>query len=268
MGENKKTKLAGSDLKGIKRNATVHDMDLSECGKYQELSGSWVIWMLISGIILTFKNLYSGIALIIISVIIFILYKRSSKNISATYFNIALNCINKDEMEKAKESLSKAVKIDPENKTAFVLLSSIYYKEGNYKDTIDNLLKSNVLEVPNSKYNYLIGTCYFNIDDYKNSIKHLNAVKYEDNDLMKHVRDSLLAKAYCLNEDFKQALKVFNRLLNVKDEFKGNLIEFNYYLGLTYLKLGELDKANKELTKVNNENSDYKDVKDLLGQLK
>lgn len=268
MGENKKTKLAGSDLKGIKRTVTVHDMDLSECGKYQELSGSWVIWMLISGIILTFKNLYSGIALIIISVIIFILYKRSSKNISATYFNIALNCINKDEMEKAKESLSKAVKIDPENKTAFVLLSSIYYKEGNYKDTIDNLLKSNVLEVPNSKYNYLIGTCYFNIDDYKNCIKHLNAVKYEDNDLMKHVRDLLLAKAYCLNEDYKQALKVFNRLLNVKDEFKGNLIEFNYYLGLTYLKLGELDKANKELTKVYNQNSEYKDVKDLLGQLK
>ena len=79
-------------------------MDLSECGKYQELNGSWVIWMLISGIILCFKNLYSGIALIVISVIIFFLYKRSPKNISATYFNIALDFINKDEMEKAKET--------------------------------------------------------------------------------------------------------------------------------------------------------------------
>lgn len=268
MGENKKTKLTVNDLNGTKRRATIHDMDLSECGKYQELSGSWVIWMLISGIILTFKNLYSGIALILISVVIFLLYKRSPKNISATYFNIALDYINKDEMEKAKESLSKAVDIDSENKTAFVLLSSIYYKEGNFKDTIENLLKSNVLEVPNSKYNYLIGICYFNIDDYKNCIKHLNTVKYENNDLMKHVRDVLLAKAYCLNEDYKQALKIFNRLLSVKDEFKGNLIEFNYFLGLTYLKVGEIDKANKELTKVYNENSEYKDIKILIEQLK
>ena len=88
----------------MKKIITAHDMDLSECGKYQELNGSWVIWMLISGIILCFKNLYGGIALIIISVIIFFLYKRSPKNISATYFNLALDCINKDEMEKAKDA--------------------------------------------------------------------------------------------------------------------------------------------------------------------
>lgn len=268
MGEDKKTKVIVNHLKGIKRNVMVHDIDLSECGKYQELSGSWVIWMLISGIILSFKNLYSGIALIIISAIIFLLYKRSPKNISATYFNLALDCISKDEMEKAKDSLSKAVNTDPNNKIAFVLLSSICYREGNYKETINNLLKSNVLEVQNSKYNYLIGACYFNIDDYKNSIKYLNSVKYEDNDLMKHVKDVLLAKAYCLNEDYKQALKVFNRISNIKDEFKGNLIEFNYFLGLTYLKLGELDKASKELTRVYKEDSKYRDVKNLIGQLK
>jgi len=84
---------------------------------------------------------------------------------------------------------------------------------------------------------------------------------------MKHVRDVLLAKAYCLNKDYKQALKIFNRLLSVNDEFKGNLIEFNYFLGLTYLKIGEIDKANKELTKVYNENNEYKDIKELIKQL-
>ena len=269
MQENKKIRPTLNNLKTNKRNMTVNEINLSECGKYQELNGSWVIWMLISGIILCFKNLYSGIALIIISVIIFIIYKRSNKNISATYFNLALDYISKDETGKAKESLYEAVKIDPENKVAYVLLASIYYKEANYKDTIDNLLKSNVLKAQNSKYNYLVGTCYFNIDDYENCIKYLNSVKYEDNDLMKYVRDVLLlAKAYCLNQEYKQALKVFNRVLNVKDEFKGKIIEFNYFLGLTYFKLGEIYKANQELKKVYDEDSEYRDIRNIIKDIK
>jgi tetratricopeptide (TPR) repeat protein len=264
MGENKKEKSTENSFKGNRKNITVHEIDLSECGKYQELNGSWVIWMLISGIILCFKNLYSGIALIAISIIIFLIYKRSNKNISATYFNLALDYINKDKMEDAKDMLGKAVQVNPENSLAYVLLSSIYYKEDNYKDTIDNLLKSNVLKVPHSKYNYLVGVCYFKIEDYKNSIKYLNTVKYEDENIMKYVRDVLLAKAYCLNEDYKQALKVFNRILYIQDDLKGNLIEFNYFLGLTYLKLGEKDKANVELTKVYKEDSNYRDIEILV----
>lgn len=264
MEENNKIKSIANGLKERKRNIQVQEMDLSECGKYQELNGGWVIWMLISGIILCFKNLYGGIALILISVIIFIIYKRNPKNISATYFNIALDCINKAEMEKAKEALVESVRIDTENKLAHVLLSSFYYKEGNYKETIENLLKSNVLKAENSKYNYLVGACYFNINDYENSIKYLNSVKYENNDLMKHVRDVLLAKAYCLNEEYKQALKVFNRVTTVDDGLKGDILEFNYFLGLTYLKLGETEKANKELKKVYEEDKEYRDIKNLL----
>ena len=267
MEEHNKTKSTENNSNRIKRNITVNDMDLSECGKYQELNGSWVIWMLISGIILCFKNLYGGIALIIISAIIFFLYKRSPGNISATYFNLALNCINKDDMEKSKEYLFEAVKIDPKNKVAYVLLSSIYYKEGNYKDTIDNILKSNVLKAENSKYNYLVGACYFNINDYENCIKYLNSVKYEDNNGMKYVRDVLLAKAYCLNEDYKQALKIFNRVVNASDEFKGNILEFNYFLGLTYLRLGENDKANRELKKVYTEDKEYRDIENLIKEI-
>lgn len=253
--------------KGSKRNITVQEMDLSECGKYQELNGSWVIWMLISGIILCFKNLYSGIALIAISIAIFIFYKSSPKNISATYFNLSLDNINRGEMNTAKENLRKSIEINPENSIAYVLLASIYYKEGNFRNTIDNLLKSNVLKVPNSKYNYLIGACYFNIEDYENSIKYLNAVKFEDNNLMKNVKDVLLAKAYCLNEQYKQALKVFKRLGNVKDELKGNLLEFNYFLGLTYLKLEEKIKARIELEKVYKQNSGFRDIQNLIDSL-
>jgi len=264
MEENNKIKSITNSLKERKKNIKVHEMDLSECGKYQELNGGWVIWMLISGIILCFKNLYGGIALILISVIIFIIYKRNPSNISATYFNIALDFINKAEMGKAKEALSASVRTNTENKLAYVLLSSIYYKEGNYKETLDNLLKSNVLKAENSKYNYLVGACYFNTYDYENSIKYLNSVKYENNDLMKHVRDVLLAKAYCLNEEYKQALKVFNRIVDIKDEFKGELIEFNYFLGLTYLKLGETEKANKELKKVYNQDNEYRDIRNLI----
>lgn len=263
-----KENINTADFKIKKRNITVQEMDLSQCGKYQELNGSWVIWMLISGIILCFKNLYGGITLIAISIIIFIFYKKSSQNVSATYFNLALSHITKGEMKNAEETLSKAVEINPENKAAYVLLSSIYYKEGNYKDTIENLLKSNVLEAENSKYNYLVGACYFNIKDYENCIKYLNTVKYEDTNLMKYVRDVLLAKAYCLNKQYKQALKVFNRVIKANDELKGSLIEFSYFLGLTYLNLGEKEKAGIELAKVYNEDNEYMDIKNLIEEVK
>lgn len=268
MEENKKTKSITNSLKERRSSITVTDMDLSECGRYQELNGGWVIWMLVSGVILSFKNLYSGIALIIISVIIFLIYKKSPKNVSATYFNMALDFISNNEMEKAKDVLLKSTAINSENQLAHVLLSSIYYKEGNFRETIDNLFKSNVLKVQNSKYNYLVGACYFNIEDYENCIKYLNFVKFENNDPMKHIKDVLLAKAYCLNEENKKAIKVFNRILNIDDALKGNLIEFNYFLGLTYLKLGESEKALKELKMVFDENSEYRDVKELIEQMK
>lgn len=260
MGEQKNSK-------GIKRNIRIQDMDLSECGKYQELNGSWVIWMLISGIILCFKNLYGGLALIAISVIIFFMYKRSPKNISATYYNLALDCISKDDMEKAKEALKEAIKYDKENKIAHILLSSIYYKEENYIETINNIINSKVLEVENSKYNYLVGTCYFNIDDYDNSIKYLHAVKYEKTNPMKYIRDTLLAKAHCLNKDYDNAYKIFNRISDINEEFKGDSIEYSYFSGLTYLKVGEKDKATKELRKVYEADNTYRDIENLIKEV-
>ena len=110
--------------------------------------------------------------------------------------------------------------------------------------------------------------CYFNIDDYNNCIKYLNAVKYEDNNDMKYVRDVLLAKTYCLNEEYKKANKIFNRVENVANEFKGNILEFNYFLGLTYLRLGENDKASKELKKVYKDDSTYRDIENLIKEIK
>jgi hypothetical protein len=57
MEDQNKRNSMESNSKGSKKKLTPHEMDLSECGKYQELNGSWVLWMLISGIILCFKNL-------------------------------------------------------------------------------------------------------------------------------------------------------------------------------------------------------------------
>ena len=59
----------------FKNNVLKIDVDLTECSNYQELAGSWVIWMFISGIILSIKNLEGGIFLMLVSVAIFLLYE-------------------------------------------------------------------------------------------------------------------------------------------------------------------------------------------------
>lgn len=84
---------------------------------------------------------------------------------------------------------------------------------------------------------------------------------------MKYIRDVLLAKVYCLNKQYKQALKAFNRVININDEYKGIIIEFNYFLGLTYLKLNEKEKASEMLKKVYEEDNQYLDIKNLIDQV-
>jgi len=244
------------------------DIDLTECSDYQELAGSWVIWMFISGIILCFKNLNGGIFLTLISIAIFLLYKKSPKNVSATYFNMSLDSIGKNEMNKAKELLQYAIKINPDNRQAYILLASIFYRENDYKKTIESIINSKVLDTEGSKYNYLVGRCYYMLKEYKTSIKYLNAVKYEDDDLMKHVKNILLGKAYCLNTDYKQAVKILKKEDDVLDELKGDLLEFNYLLGLAYFNLEEKEKAYEYLEKVYNKNKKYKDIEEKIMVLK
>lgn len=248
----------------VKNHTLIRDIDLTECSNYQELAGSWVIWMLISGIILCFKNLEGGIFLILISVAIFLLYKKNPKNISATYFNMALDSIGKNEMNKAKELLKDAVKINKQNKPAYILLSSIYYKENNYRNTIKSIENSNILNVEGSKYNYLVGRCYYMLHEYKYAIKYLNLVKYDDNDLMKHVKNILIGKAYCLNEDYKQAVKFLKKETDIPCELKGDLLEFDYLLGIAYLNLDKKDKAYNYLQNVYDKDTKYRDIEEKM----
>lgn len=144
------------------------------------MEGSWVIWMLILGIIFCFKNLYGGIFFILILVVIFILYKNCFKNVLVIYYNIVLEYIGKNDMNKVKEEFYDLIKFNLNNKVLYVLFLFIFYKERNFKKIIENLLNSGVFEVKNSKYNYFIGECYFNMYEYLNFIKYLKLVKYEE----------------------------------------------------------------------------------------
>nr|WP_321027139.1 CDC27 family protein [Clostridium neonatale] len=248
----------------FKNNVLKIDVDLTECSNYQELAGSWVIWMFISGIILSIKNLEGGIFLMLVSVAIFLLYKKSPKNTSATYFNMALDSIGKNEMNKAKEELNNAIKLNSENRQAYILLSSIYYKEKDYRNTVKTLEDSKVLTTEGSKYNYLVGSCYYMLNKYKEAIKYLNLVRYDDNDPMKHVKNILLGKAYCFNKDYKQAIKLLKREKDTSDELKGDLLEFDYLLGIAYLNLNDKNKAYEHFKIVYDKNKEYNDVEEKM----
>ena len=269
MEENKdkksaKEKLVG-DFKEKQKNLKLNQMDLSECSKYQELNGSWVIWLAISAIILCFKNLYGGIALLIASIIIFILYKKSPKNISATYFNLALDYIGNDNMDKAKDALKKAIEVNPKNNIAYILLASIYYRNGDCEQTIENLLKTDNIE--DSKYSFIVGECYFREEDYSNAIKYLNFVKYEKEDPMNEIKTVLLAKAYSFMKQYKKSINEFNKISNIKDQLKGDKNEFDYCLAVAYLNLGKKKKALDILKDIYKEDNNYKDVESLLKEI-
>ena len=166
-----------------------------------------------------------------------------------SYFNFALICSQKGNLDEASTNIQKALEINPSNYDGIILLSNIYKKQNKLKEALFSLkkaqkLRSNSYEIFNN-----MGNIYNSQGLHKKAISsYKKALKIEPNALV-----TLINLGLALNDkgDSLEAIKIFQKA--IKNDPKS---EFPYYfLANLYKKENNLDLAilnYKKALKINN----------------
>ena len=161
------------------------------------------------------------------------------------YYNNALEAINREDYEKARDILEIAIEIDAKNKKLNILLGDVYLK-----------LNEPIVA----------------ITQYENAFSPPNDITQDDIEKV-----FLLTKLYLKNKKLKKEIEFKDRIKKALTYYKKilNLLPMNEraLLGLSicYIKLEEFKEAKKYLEKIINNGKDYKYVesaKEILRQLK
>lgn len=134
---------------------------------------------------------------------------------------------SKEYLAQAKENINQALKIKNDYADANLLLSSIYEREGAIDSAIENEMRNKELYVGDPVINFRLGLLYYKKEAYQEA-----------------------------EQEFLQALKLNNKYANAR-----------YFLGLTYDKQGEKDKALEQLRLVQKDNQENDEVKKMIENL-
>lgn len=100
------------------------------------------------------------------------LEKAAQLNSAFNPFGIALNIgivhLNLDDAEKAIENLNKAIELDPKNPTAYHTRGLAHYAQEEYKEAVEDFLKSYDAN-PNQTTMFNLGMAYYKLNDKENA---------------------------------------------------------------------------------------------------
>ncbi|GIW21592.1 MAG: hypothetical protein KatS3mg068_0599 [Candidatus Sericytochromatia bacterium] len=144
----------------------------------------------------------------------------------------------KDYLLSIKE-LEKAIEIDNNNYYAYLYLGISYYQQGKYNESINQLEKAISLDIENknnSQAFYYIAKSYYNQGFTDLSILKLeDAIKIDEKNSEAFFE---LGKIYFEKQNIEKSIEYLNKSLLIK-----NTPDTNYYLGLCYENLGQLDNS-------------------------
>jgi len=146
---------------------------------------------------------------------------------------------------EAVASFQKAVEIGSEN-PSFPLIwleyGRVFMDAGQYDQAINHLLKSLAAFPNHSDVLESLGTCYFNVRDYREAVRLLSAaVKRQP----KIETIGMLARSYEELGENQEAIRVYREALV---HFPRS-VEFHYNLGVLYHRVGEMKDAVEHLEK-------------------
>lgn len=168
------------------------------------------------------------------------------------------NCYGKlGNYKKAVEIVNKALNVDPNYKKAKQMktemtnkLNEIYlikglecFKNKNYNDAISHFRDYLSIMPDCGKCYYYIGTCYFILEKYHDAISnYTKCVKLCPNDYKDIILKRIGICHFNLN-DYKNTIQKLS-LIDNQD------VESMYYMGMSYLKLGDYKKAESLFRKI------------------
>ena len=168
-------------------------------------------------------------------------------------------------LEEAVKRAQQALKKDPNQETARLVLGKIYAKRGMSEQAIDEYKK--LLQINPNSYElfYELGKQYFKSKQYDKAIEaFISATEIKPDFIHGYFYQGL---AYYKNEEIKEAIKVYTKVLDMDPEF----YEANANLGEIYRLDGDANNAIKYFKKavsINNKASLQKRLGDCYKELK
>ncbi len=150
-----------------------------------------------------------------------------------------------EQRREAVASFQKAVEIGSDN-PSFPLIwleyGRVFMDSGQYDQAIHYLLKSLTAFPNHSDVLESLGTCYFNVRDYREAVRFLSvAVRHQP----KIETIGMLARSYEEMGENQEAIRVYRDGLA---HFPRS-VEFHYNLGVLYHRIGEMESAVVHLEK-------------------
>lgn len=187
-------------------------------------------------------------------------------NCAIYYYNLGEVYSKLGDNESGLRANSRALELDPEDPYVYICQAKYLNESKNYLEAL-NFLNMAVLKFPNEgNLFYEKGESLYLLDREQEAIKEYNKSIFLNN----RVEDSYFSIGNCYfeMEDFKNSKINYTIVAELDPTNENNKL----YLALTFLKLEEIDNAEKlclELTEMNIDNDEIKNkLLDLISQIK
>jgi tetratricopeptide (TPR) repeat protein len=227
---------------------------------FQKLKGGWVVYLLLISVVLSFINTIAGIVVGTFGVMLFLKFKKDPENNSALYYNYAIKTLQGGDVTRAKASLTQAISLNKYNKEAFFFLGCLYFDEQDYTNALEYLKLGGIDEIRDPSLTFVLGRCYYHIENFKTSVKYLEMIEYQEGSEMEKQRLFTLGRAYSELEEYEKSFKVLEKVKMNLEELKGDSLEYCYFFGVACYHLDKDKEARDYIQKVFDVDRVYKYV--------
>lgn len=243
-------------------------------GAQQAKGTKWGIGVLI-GLILSFSIPYVGIPLLLLSIYLAFKSTQAPENKSITNYNLAVKELKKNNTDKAIEFLQQAVQENSENIQAqFALAMLLHDIKNDYQNAV--VFAEKILSYTDNAMlqEYILGTkfiladSYYELRRYDDAIRLMQSIHDELPEEIEYERLLLIGRSFFEKGQYEMAVEQFKKGPILKRTMTKYVMEFRYWLGITYIRLGDKRKAKTQLAKVYAEDINYRDIESYIGEFR
>lgn len=164
-----------------------------------------------------------------------------SANDSELYFSKGLLAFDEGKFEEAAIEFEKALQIEPENPNILFQLGKTYNRLKEFDESAEPLQKALKIDPQLKGINYELGVAYFNTGEFEKASNELDiTIKNEPEKGEAYYYKGL---SFFRLDKWKDSITFLQKALDIVPEYK---LSIHYYLGVSYSRIEENEKALKE----------------------
>lgn len=169
---------------------------------------------------------------------------------SEARYNLGLSYLDKDRLQEASVEFQKAIKLNPKHYKVQNLLGYISTRFGKYDEAISYYKRAISISPDYSEAMNNLGVTYLEIENWDEAIKYFQMALENPVYATPQKAYSNMGYAYYKKGEY---IKVIDTIEQVFIRYPEGLLQHNYFpnyiLGLTYMKLGDIEVAIDEFKK-------------------